>query len=84
MGLISKIEAAIKLGVGVELIDYFSKKCPKPGGEIKLKVVSTEIGIMYDENDLVYFQHYLNQPWLLPKVGLRPAIPKPIKKTISK
>ena len=27
MGLISKIEAAMRLGVSVELIEYFTKNC---------------------------------------------------------
>jgi hypothetical protein len=34
MGLITKIEAAMKLGVSVELIDYFTKNCPKAGESV--------------------------------------------------
>jgi hypothetical protein len=48
MGLISKIEAAMKLGVSIELIEYFTKKCPKSGENIKLVPVKTDLGEMYD------------------------------------
>ena len=83
MGLISKIDAAIKMGVGIELIDYFTKNCPKSGDNLKLKAVNTELGKMYDEDDLISYQHYLNQPWPSPKTGSRPTIPESIKKDIK-
>jgi RecJ-like exonuclease len=83
MTLISKIEAAMKLGVSIELIDYFSKYCPKSGEDIKLQVVRTELGDMYDDTALIKFNNYLNKPWPHPKKTNRPAIPEPIKRDIK-
>ncbi len=82
MGLLSKVEAAIKLGVSIELIEYFIKKCPKSGQKRKLAVVGTAMGDMIDENELLSFQKYLNEPWPLPASGQRPIIPEPIKEDI--
>jgi hypothetical protein len=59
MGLITKIEAAMKLGVSVELIEYFTKQCPKSGENIRLAPVMTELGEMYDETKLTEFNNYL-------------------------
>jgi hypothetical protein len=85
MGILTKIEAAIKFGVSVELIDYFTKYCPKSGEKIKLKSFNSEIGEMYDENELVLFRNYLNCPWPLPtsSKATRPTIPNPIKNYIK-
>ena len=83
MGLITKIEAAMKLGVSVELIEYFAKKCPKSGEKVKLIPVKTELGEMYDESKLIEFNNYLNRPWPLPKKGNRPVIPDAIKEDIK-
>ena len=58
MGLISKIDAAIKLGIGVELIDYFTNKCPKRGEDIILEAVKTDMGIMFDEDSLIKYKNY--------------------------
>jgi hypothetical protein len=84
MGLVNKIEAAMKLGVSVELVEYFTKKCPKTGEDTKLTPIKTELGEMYDETNLLEFNNYLNKPWPLTKEGTRPPIPTPIKEDIKK
>ena len=83
MGLLSKIEAAMKLGVSVELIEYFTKKCPKSGENLKLVVVKTDLGEMYDEIKLIEYNNYLNSPWPLSPKAHRPAIPDAIKEDIK-
>ena len=55
-----KIEAAMKLGVTVELIEYFTIRCPKSVENIKLVAVKTDLGEMYDETKLIEFNNYLN------------------------
>jgi len=84
MGLITKIEAAMKLGVSVELIEYFTKKCPKSGENVKIKPVKTELGEMYDESQLIEFNNYLSSPWPISKKGNRPTIPEAIKEDIRR
>jgi len=37
MPMLSSVEAAIKLGVGVELIEYFVRYCPKYKEDRKLQ-----------------------------------------------
>ena len=84
MALISKIEAAIKLGYSIELIDYFTNYCPKSGDNVKLRVVKTDIGDMYEESELINFQIYLNRPWPKTANANRPPIPEQIKNDIRK
>jgi hypothetical protein len=38
MGFLTKIEAAIKLGYSLELLEYFISHCPKSGETRKLAV----------------------------------------------
>ena len=83
MELLSKIEAAIKLGIGVELIDYFTKYCPKSGENVKLQVIQTDSGEMFDPRALEEYRQYLNEPWPMPKTGTRPRVPKPIADDIK-
>ena len=37
--MLTKIEAAMKLGISIELLDYFTKKCPKQNETRVLKTV---------------------------------------------
>ena len=84
MGLISKIEAAIKLGIGMELLEHCCHKCPKPRGNRVLAVVRTEQGDMIDEKELEDFHSYLHSPWPLPSKGKRPFLPEVIKDDIRR
>ncbi len=84
MGLITKIDAAIALGVGMELLEYFCKTCPKPNAKRKLPVVNTDQGEMIDEDELRRFQRFLHDPWPMPAKGARPSIPKPIREDIKR
>lgn len=52
MALITKIEAAIRLGIGMELLEHCCKGCPKPKQTRVLAVVETAQGDMIDEKEL--------------------------------
>jgi DnaJ-class molecular chaperone len=77
--LIHKIDAAIKLGISMELLESFISRCPKPHENVKLQTHKMAKGeILIDEDELLRFQNYLNNPWPLPPKGTRPNIPKAI------
>jgi RecJ-like exonuclease len=82
MGLISKIEAAIHLGIGMELLENCCGKCPKPNQNRVLAVVATEQGDMIDEKELEDFHAYLHAPWPLSPKGKRPHLPDVIKEDV--
>jgi RecJ-like exonuclease len=82
--LLTQVEAAIKLGVGVELIEYFINHCPKPCEDRKLRIATTHQEALIDEKELLDFQRYLNEPWPKPPKGCRPHIPDPIKDDIRR
>ncbi len=75
---LTKIEAAMRLGYSVELIDYFTQNCPKRGEERKLVIVSLTNEEFFDESVLLSFHRYLNEPWPLPEKGGRAYIPQAI------
>ena len=52
MPLLSQIEAALFLGLRVETVEYLTKNCPKKGEARTLKFVKTDMGKMYDEQEL--------------------------------
>jgi hypothetical protein len=81
--MLSTVEAAIKLGVGVELIEYFIGHCPKHKEDRKLPAKKMDGQILIDEKDLLHFQRYLNLPWPVPPSGDRPGIPKAIREDIK-
>ena len=80
--LLSKIEAAITLGVGMALLEYFCKNCPKKGDDRILQVTKNEHGDMVSQQELLSFQHYLNKPWPLATIGDRPRVPDAIMSDI--
>ncbi|MEZ6099318.1 MAG: hypothetical protein R3E01_10125 [Pirellulaceae bacterium] len=84
--LLTKIEAACLLGIGVELLDYFTSRCPKPKQNRKLKIAKTskEAGSLFDRSELIAFAQYLHEPWPSPKKGTRPNLPPAIKKDIAR
>ena len=84
MSYLTKIEAAIKLGYGVELVDYFIKTCPKKDEGRTLQVLRTDGGELIDEKELLAFQHYLSQPWPLSKKGARSHIPEAIAEDVKR
>ena len=83
MAYVTKIEAAIKLGYSVELLDYLSKNCPKKGGSRVLRVITIDGVDHFDDGELIGYQNYLNQPWPLSELGKRPHIPKAIEDDIK-
>jgi DnaJ-class molecular chaperone len=84
--LLTKIEAATLLGVGVELVDWFVARCPKPKEKRKLMVaqVSEEAGQLFDQDEVTSFSQYLHEPWPKPPKGSRPHLPDEIKADIAK
>lgn len=82
MAIITKIDAAIKLGVGMELLEHFCEKCPKPKQDRTLDTVSTSQGDMVDETELESFQRYLHSPWPKPPKGNRPHLPEAMKEDV--
>jgi hypothetical protein len=83
MPLLTPIEAAMKLGIGYELLKYFQAKCPKKGETRVLQVKEIDGQTYVDEKELEAFRAYLNAPWPHEK-GKRPAIPEAIKEDIRK
>jgi hypothetical protein len=83
MAYLSAIEAALFLGLKVETLQYLSKTCPKTGGDRTLKFVKLGGGRAYDEAELEAYRNYLNEPWPLPKPGVRPTIPKAIRDDVK-
>ena len=82
MGLVTKIEAAIRIGIGMELLEYCCVRCPKPKQTRVLAVVNTAQGDMIDEKELNDFHTYLHSPWPLPPKGDRPYLPDIVKEDI--
>jgi len=80
--LLSKIEAAMKLGISVELLEYFAKQCPKQNGTRLLKTVKADEQVFFDDQELLSYQNWLNEPWPYSK-GSRPPIPGTIKNDIK-
>lgn len=80
--LFTKIEAAMRLGISVELVDYFAKNCPKQSETRLLKTVKAEGQVLFDDQELHSYQNWLNQPWKYSK-GTRPPIPDAIKSDIK-
>src|ERR1700722_16620517 len=80
--LLSKIEAAMKLGISVELLEYFTKKGPKQNETRRLKVRKVDGQGFFDDKELLSYQNYLNEPWPFTK-GSRPPIPEAIKDDIK-
>ncbi|MGG0236548.1 HNH endonuclease [Bacillus tropicus] len=80
----SKINAAIFLGVSVELIEYFTENCPKSGESRILPVEKTNGGDFFLRKDLMSYSAYLSRPWPKTKKGSRPTIPNAIKDDIKR
>ncbi|PEY46389.1 HNH endonuclease signature motif containing protein [Bacillus cereus] len=81
---INIIEAAIFLGISVELIDYFTKNCPKSGETRTLPVERTTHGDFFLRDDLIQYSTYLSRPWPRPRSGTRPTIPTAIREDIKR
>src|ERR1039457_2303129 len=83
MALFTEVEAAMRMGISVELLRYFTKHCPKTG-EAKL-LAASKIGeqTLYDQRDVDDYRRYLSKPWPHKK-GKRPDIPDPIKEDVKR
>ena len=79
--LVTPIEAAMKIGISTELLEYFRIKCPKKGQTRLLKSEVQDGMTVYDEAELLNYQKYLNEPWPHTK-GKRPSIPEAIMRDV--
>ncbi len=84
MALLSRVEASIALGVSVELLEWFVKKCPKPGEDRKLRVVKAGGEVHFEESEIAAFRAYLAAPWPLPAKGKRPELPDAIRDDVRR
>jgi DnaJ-class molecular chaperone len=80
--LLTKIEAAMKLGLSIELLEYFTKKCPKQNETRLLKSTKVDGQTFFGDGDLLSYQNWLSEPWQYSK-GQRPPIPDAIKTDIK-
>lgn len=80
--LLTKIEAAMKLGFSIELLDYFTKKCPKRNETRLLRMMNLDGQAFFDEAELLSYQNWLTEPWPYAK-GQRPSIPDAVKEDIK-
>ena len=80
--LLNQIEAAMKLGISFELLEYFTKHCPKKDETRLLQTKAVDGNVFFDDQELIAYQKYLNLPWHFTK-GKRPPIPEAIKDDIK-
>ncbi len=83
MALLSEIESALMLGITVELLNSYTKYCPKSGENVKLKYKIVKGIKHFEKDDILFYHKYLNSPWPMPKKGERPYIPKAIQDFIK-
>jgi len=74
MALLTRIEAAIALGVGIDLLDWFIEKCPKPDDARRLTTTKVGKEQMIDEAELEAFRRYLREPWPVKVKNARPGV----------
>jgi DnaJ-class molecular chaperone len=82
MALLNEVEAAMRMGVSVELLRYFNKHCPKTGENRLLVATIHGDHTFYEQRELDDYRRYLNKPWPHKK-GKRPEIPEAIKQDIK-
>ena len=82
MALLPRVEAAMKLGISIELLNSFHKKCPKSGETRTLNAKEMEGELYFEQSELDSYRQYLNSPWPHKK-DKRPPIPAAIEKDIK-
>jgi hypothetical protein len=82
LALIAEIEAAMQMGIGVELLRYFTETCPKHGEDRLLPKKVIDNVAHFDSNELLSYQKYLAQPWPTKSGRQRPHIPEAIKNDV--
>lgn len=82
MALLTRVEAAIALGISVELLEAFVAECAKPNGNRRLQATSAGGLQFFSEDELHDFIEHLNAPWPLPPAGGRPAIPEALTRDV--
>ncbi|MBN2160252.1 MAG: HNH endonuclease [Spirochaetes bacterium] len=84
MSLLSLVEASMYSGYSIELLQYFSKKCPKYKDNKKLKIQNKSKIKYIDEIELKEYIEYLKQPWPVRKGSTRADIPDAIKEDVKR
>jgi DnaJ-class molecular chaperone len=82
LALIAEIEAAMQMGISVELLRYFTETCPKYGENRLLTKKVIDNVAYFDSNELLSYQRYLSQPWPKKPGMKRPHIPEAIKNDV--
>ena len=84
MPLLTLTEASIYSGYSPELLQYFSKNCPKYNENKKLNFQTISDLLHFDESDLKNYIKYLKEPWPVKDNATRAYIPDAIKDDIKK
>ena len=82
MALLSRVEAAMRLGIGVELLEYFQTKCPKKDETRILKSKKLGDELFFEDTEIDSYRVYLNRPWPHER-GKRPIIPAKIRDDVK-
>lgn len=81
--LLSEIEAALRLSMSPELLEYFTRYPPKSGSPRKLPFTTVNGQRHYDLAELDDFDSYLAEPWPKSPKATRPHIPEKLKEEIK-
>ncbi|PHA58718.1 hypothetical protein COF07_10260 [Bacillus wiedmannii] len=78
------LETAMLMQVGVELVEYFMKHCPKRGELTTLPYYIKNDDSYFERDKVISFMNYLSKPWPRSPKGQRPHIPERIKEDIKR
>lgn len=81
--LLSEIEAALRLSMSPELLEYFTRYAPKAGNPRKLPFTVIDGQRHYDPAELDAFDSYLAEPWPKSPKATRPHIPGKLREEIK-
>lgn len=80
---LSEIEAALRLSMSPELLEYFTRNPPKAGNPRRLLCVEVDGQRRYDPVELDAFDAYLAAPWPKSPKATRPHMPDKLKLEIK-
>src|SRR5437867_12879848 len=80
--LMTKIEAAMALGISIELLEYFTKEIPQAERKTPAENFRSRRAGTLRSRRTAFLQNSLSEPWQY-TTGQRPRIPDAIKKDIK-
>lgn len=80
---LTEVEAAIRLRMSPELLEYFTRVQAKAGIARKLACETTDGLRWYEEAELVAFDKFLREPWPVRKGRSRPHMPEKVRLEIK-